>query len=34
LTNATTVAEMRQALRQLLPITGAGLVALARHLEE
>ena len=34
LTGATTVAEMRQVLTQLLPILGAGLVYLARQLEE
>ena len=34
LTNATTVAQMRQVLTQLLPVIGAGLVYLARQLEE
>jgi hypothetical protein len=34
LTGATTVAEMRQVLIQLLPIIGAGLVYLVRSLEE
>jgi hypothetical protein len=34
LTGATTVAEMRQVLTQLLPIIGAGLVYLVRNLEE
>ena len=34
LTGATTVAQMRQVLIQLLPIIGAGLGYLARSLEE
>jgi hypothetical protein len=34
LTNATTVAQMRQVLTQLLPVIGGGLVYLARNLEE
>jgi len=34
LANATTVAQMRQVLTQLLPVVGAGLVYLARSLEE
>ncbi len=34
LTGASTVAEMRQVLIQLLPIIGAGVVYLARSLEE
>jgi len=33
LTGASTVAEMRQVLIQLLPVIGAGLVYLARELE-
>ena len=34
LTDASMVAEMRQVLTQLLPVIGAGLVYLARNLEE
>ena len=34
LTNGTTVAQMRQVLTQLLPVMGAGLVYLARSLDE
>ena len=34
LAGATTVAQMRQALTQLLPVIGAGLVCVANHLEE
>ena len=34
LTNATTVAQMRQVLTRLVPVIGAGLVYLARSLEE
>ena len=34
LTNATTVAQMRQVLTRLLPVIGAGLVYLARALDE
>jgi len=34
LANATTVARMRQVLTQLLPVIGAGLVYLARSLDE
>ena len=34
LTNATTVAQMRQVLIQLLPVIGAGLVAVTHQLED
>jgi hypothetical protein len=34
LTNATTVAQMRQVLTQLLPVIGAGLVYLVRNLDD
>jgi hypothetical protein len=34
LTGATTVAQMRQVLTQLLPVIGAGLVYLVRSLDE